>query len=156
MAKDVPEWMQNVRDDELMTMIPGYLVYMHPRNPDKWGEALAETTQGGGKMMKKKSAVKKAAKSAKKKAAKPEPNVALWIKFKGEFRKLLCTNDERYEATRKALQDKGNLTTLVAVSMISSAVSPYLGMATSGVIPLVAVGLKAVLQMGKNAICSED
>jgi hypothetical protein len=79
--------------------------------------------------------------------------LSLWERVKNEIHILLCTDDTKYAELRRKLSIKGSYTPTLIVDMISVAVGANVGAAAVAVVPLVALCLFGVLQVGKNAYC---
>jgi hypothetical protein len=79
----------------------------------------------------------------------------LWNRFKREMKRLICTDDKRYAATRKKLTTLGTKSQTAVVSTISVAVSPHLGISSGIAVTFCTLVLVAVAQVGKNALCDD-
>lgn len=80
--------------------------------------------------------------------------LTFWERFKREFHKFICTNDEKYSEVKKELSQHSHKGQLVVVSSIASAIASVLGVAAGVLVPLVALCLLAVLKIGKEAYCA--
>ena len=106
---------------------------------------------------------KKAKKAHKKKrTAQPSKGTAVvftrqpryWTRVTNELHLLICTNDKKYEALRKQLGAQSKTSQVTLVSIISSGIGAYIGLAGTIVGPFVMLGLIALLRVGKNAWCA--
>lgn len=75
-----------------------------------------------------------------------------WDKFKSEFKKFLCKEDEYVEFKRE-IRQKSNVTKQLLISSISAAIGSTIGFAATLLAPAVAVMLNLVGHMGVNAYC---
>ena len=98
----------------------------------------------------KKTKTAKRAPTEKRKKRKPN----YWERVKEEIHILLCTNDQKYASLRHQLSSKGSRTQTAIVSTISAAVGAKAGFVAGAVVPLAALCLLAVLQLGKEAYCA--
>jgi hypothetical protein len=76
-----------------------------------------------------------------------------WKRVRKEMNILLCTNDVKYKTIRSQLLKQGTATQTFIVSQISLAVGASLGTAAGAIVPLVAICLLGLLQVGKEAYC---
>jgi hypothetical protein len=77
----------------------------------------------------------------------------LWSKAKSEVHLVICTEDPKYENLHKELRTKGNLAAGAILAKISSAVTAALGVNVGVTVPLVALILWSVLDIGRAAWC---
>jgi hypothetical protein len=83
-----------------------------------------------------------------------QPNY--WARVKRELHILICTNDTKYQSIRRLLGKESRLTQTAIVSSIGGAIGAYIGAAATIVGPFVTLGLLALLQVGKEALCSGE
>ena len=74
-------------------------------------------------------------------------------KIISELRLLICSDDRKYEQLRTELMRSRDPTSARIVSKIALILAPELNMSVKTAEPLVASGLLAFLQMGKEAFC---
>ena len=82
----------------------------------------------------------------------PRDSEPFWDKFKSEFQKFLCKEDE-YVEFKKEIREKSNVTKQLLISSISAAIGSTIGFAATLLAPAVAVMLNLVGHMGVNAYC---
>ncbi len=82
-----------------------------------------------------------------------EPESDFWREFKKEFRRFICTKDPKYRALWTKLERTAGKSEMVIVSTIAAAVAASSGLAPAALVPFCAVGLIAVLKVGKEAFC---
>lgn len=78
-----------------------------------------------------------------------------WQRLKHEMHLLICTDDPKYASMRQGFGKESNVTSAVALSMLSSAVSAHLGIEAGLATPLVALTLLALLRTNKEAWCAQ-
>lgn len=76
-----------------------------------------------------------------------------WEQLKREFKKLLCTSDEKYSSLRSEFSITGNKAYTTVVSSIAAIMASQFGVAAGVLIPFCALILIAVLKLGKEAFC---
>jgi hypothetical protein len=79
--------------------------------------------------------------------------IGYWKSFKDEMRILICTDDEKYASLRKQLGSAGAKSQVVILTSVTAALAPYIGLAAGALVPMCAVTLLAIAQVGKNALC---
>lgn len=80
-----------------------------------------------------------------------------WNQLKKEFWLLVCTDDTKYEATRRRLAETSGEGRTIIVAIVAAAVSEALGFAAGALTPFCVLCLIALLRLGKEAFCkSED
>jgi hypothetical protein len=76
-----------------------------------------------------------------------------WRSLKNEFRTFLCTEDKEYADLRRKLETVGTKSQTTIVGMIAAAIAVHVGIAAGALVPFCALGLVAVVRLGKNAFC---
>jgi hypothetical protein len=87
---------------------------------------------------------------AGKKYGAKHKKLPFWSAVKNEFVLLCCTNEKKYNATRKALKKYGHGATVMITSTIAAAIASVLGLAVGVCVPIVSMLLLVVVAVGKN------
>ena len=173
--EDLPAWVTALDSNELDQWIPlGALTRetVRPDTPTRLARALAlefrelkliyPNIGTVPRPARRVAAKQKPLKRPKRKAAKrksrppepaPPPPPAIWKNLAREFRVLICTKHKKYAKLRKELSLRSNESTVVLVALVAAALAGALGTAAGVIVPLVALLLRALLMIGKEALC---
>lgn len=78
---------------------------------------------------------------------------SLWQSFKQEFHLLVCTDDPKYDETRSKLKFSGQQTQSTIVGIVTAGIGSAMGFHAALLVPFCALGLLALVRMGKEAFC---